>query len=56
MEDNMFWLDWMEADELVRLKMLKTLPIKYTPEFSLSMFNSYLTDLFEAVKQYGFQE
>ena len=53
MYDGMFWLDWMEADELVRFKMIKTLPI---PKEFVTLMNSYLTDLYEAVKQFGFEE
>jgi hypothetical protein len=39
-----FWLDWIEADELERLKMIKTL----TP---FTRVNSYLVDLYNAVKK-----
>lgn len=53
MYDSMFWLDWAESDELNRLRMIKTLPI---PKDMVTLFNSYLTDLYESVRQYGFNE
>ena len=56
MEDNMFWLNWMEADELERIRLIKTLPVEFTPTCSATIINSYLVDLFEAVKQFGFDE
>jgi len=50
-----FWLDWIDADELERLKMIKTL----TPftrgglcrHMSATLMNSYLVDLYNAVKK-----
>jgi hypothetical protein len=53
MYDGMFWLDWMESDELNRLRMIQTLPI---PTELVTLVNSYLTDLYDSVKQYGFDE
>ena len=48
-----FWLDWMEADELGRLKLIKTLPIE--KEY-VTLLNSYLVDLYETIQCVGYDE
>jgi len=50
-----FWKEWVKADELERIKMIKTLPpfrrgglARYV---SATLLNSYLTDLYNQVKK-----
>lgn len=49
-EANLFWQEWLGADELRRLKMVKTLPIfnKGKPDYkrlTATLLNSYFEDL-----------
>ena len=55
MGDN-FWKEWVEADELERIKIIKTL----TPftrgglcrHMSATLMNSYLRDLYDYMKRH----
>ena len=49
--ENDFWIKWMEADEIGKLKLIKTLPVEYP-----TLTNSYLVDLYETIRCVGFKE
>lgn len=62
-ETDEFWLNWMEADALERLKLVKTLPIWEESNMLMGMalvsptlLNSYLEDLYRAVGCFGYDE
>jgi len=45
-----FWIKWMEANEVDKLKLIRSLPVdnKYA-----SLLNSYLVDLYETIQCIG---
>lgn len=48
-----FWSKWIEADELEKLKLIKTLPID---EEYVTLLNSYLVDLYETIQCIGYDD
>lgn len=55
-EKGTFWGRWMEADEMERLKMIKTLPAfqrgNICRYMTATLFNSYLNDLYLEMKNH----
>jgi len=53
-------MEWMEADELNKLKLLQKLPLwndKYVCSFfNPTLLNSYLMDLFRCIGSCGYDE
>jgi len=54
-EKQTFWKKWIEADEIERLRMVRTLPAfsrggacRY---MTVTLFNSYLKDFYDEVKK-----
>jgi hypothetical protein len=54
-EKKSFWRRWVEADELERLKMVRTLPCfsrgAVCRYMTATLMNSYLVDLYNEVKK-----
>ena len=48
-----FWCNWMEADEIDKLKLIKSLPID---KELVTLLNSYLVDLYETIQCVGYDE
>ena len=53
-----FWLDYLEADELKRLKIVNKLPIfeNGSCPMTATLLNSYLEDLLKAIGCFGYDE
>jgi hypothetical protein len=51
-----FWKKWVDADEMERLKLIKTLPAfnrgNICRYMTATLMNSYLKDLYEEIKGY----
>lgn len=54
-EKKSFWREWVKAEELERLKMIKTLPPfrrgGIAHYMTAALLNSYLVDLYNEVKK-----
>lgn len=50
-----FWKQWVDADEIGRIKLIKTLPAfnrGYARFMTATLLNSYLNDLYQEIKGY----
>ena len=57
-KEDEFWLDYLEADELKRLKLVNKLSIfeNGSCPMTATLLNSYLEDLLKAVGCFGYDE